>query len=67
VAQRRDRDGFGIDRVGLAGLASAASGSGHQPGRDAHDPGAGAEQVTLEAARQVPAVLEREADLVPLC
>lgn len=66
VTQGGEGDCLGVDRVGLARLASATSGAGHQPGRDAHHTCAGAEQVTLEATGQMPAVLEREADLLPL-
>ena len=38
---------------------------GHQLGRDAHDPLAGAEQVALHPARQVTAVLDGPQPLLP--
>jgi hypothetical protein len=63
LAQRCLRDGQRVDRVGLAWLAARAARGGHQPGRHPHHPVAGAQQVGLQPAGQVPAVLQREGHL----
>jgi hypothetical protein len=54
-----------VDGVRLAVAAGGVAGVGHQLGRHAHDPLAGAEQVALEPARQVPAVLHGPQPLLP--
>jgi hypothetical protein len=61
--QRRPRHRQRVDRIGLAIGAAGGTGVGHELGRDPHDLLAGAEQVALEPARQVPAVLDRPAPL----
>ena len=66
MPQRGHRDGLGIDRIRLAGLSSTTAGAGHQPGRDSHHSVPGAQQVTLQAAGQMPAVLQCKSDLRPL-
>jgi hypothetical protein len=66
VAQRGQGDRLGVDRVRLARLAATPAGPGHQPGRDPDDAVPGGEQILLEAAGQMPAVLQRELHLRPL-
>ena len=65
LAQRRAGDGQGVDRITLARLTRAAPGTGHQLGWHAHDPLAGEQQVALEPAREVAAVLEGKRPLRP--
>jgi len=64
-AQRGPGHGQRVDRVGLATLAPRAPGGGHQPGRHPQDLFPGAQQVGLQPAGQVPAVLGREDPLGP--
>ncbi len=63
LAERDTRDGEGIDGVGLAALATALTGTGHEVRRHPHDRFASPEQVELETSGQVAAVLEREPPL----
>ena len=58
-AQGHAGGGKRIDGVALARLAAAAALPGHELGRHAHDGLARREQVALEAAREVAAVLQR--------
>jgi hypothetical protein len=51
-------DRQGVDRVGLPERAGAVSRVGHQLRRHSQDPFAGGAQVTLQAPREVPAVLD---------
>jgi hypothetical protein len=50
---------MGVDAVGLPAVASAPSRVGHQPGRDAQDSLAAADQKPLKGPGDVPAVLDR--------
>jgi hypothetical protein len=58
-AQRRPRDRDRVDAVGLPAPASAAPRVGHQLRRHAQDPLAACDQKPLQAAGDVPAVLQR--------
>jgi hypothetical protein len=62
-AQRGPRHRQRIDRIGLARGPDRGSGGSHQLGRHAHDPLTNREQVPLQAARHVPAVLHRPGPL----
>jgi hypothetical protein len=62
-AQAGAGDGERVDRVALAERAGRVTGVRHQLRRHAHDPLAGGEQVSLQTAREVPAVLNRPATL----
>jgi len=55
----RASDRQGVDRVGLAEGAGTVAGVGHQLRRHPNDLFAGREQVALQPAREVPAVLDR--------
>ena len=59
VPQDRSGDGSGVDLVGLAGLALAASGLPHQSWGDPHDSLAAGHERPLEVMGDVPAVLQR--------
>ena len=63
LAQGGPGDREGIDGVALAGLATGAAGPGHELGRHADDRLARDEQVALQAAGEVAAVLEGPAPL----
>ena len=65
LAQGRAGDREGVDGIALAGLAADAAGPGHELGRHPHDALARGQQVALEAAREVAAVLQRERPLGP--
>jgi hypothetical protein len=58
-ADRGPRDRSGVDRVGLAELARALAGPGHQLRWHPHHPLTGAQQEALQPARNVAAVFER--------
>jgi hypothetical protein len=59
LAQRRPGNRDGVDAVGLPAVAGAPSRVGHQPGRDAQDSLAAADQKPLKGPRDMPAVLDR--------
>ena len=61
LAQRRPRHALGVDRVGLAVACAPRRAPGHQLGRHAHEALAARQQVALEAAGDVAAVLDRDA------
>lgn len=63
LAQGCAGDGECVDRVALAERAGRATRVRHQLRRDPHDPLAGGEQVSLQTAREVPAVLDRPAPI----
>src|SRR5918995_3500229 len=60
-APRRAGDRERVDRVGLAGLTGAATDAGHHLRRYPNDPLAGAHEVGLQRAREMPAILQRPA------
>src|SRR5262249_13458558 len=59
LAQGSRGDGESVDRVALAKRAGRAARLRHQLRRHAHDPRSGGEQVSLESAREGPAILDR--------
>jgi hypothetical protein len=59
LPERCAGDGDRVDAVGLATITPGAALAGHQPGGDANDPLAAGHQQPLEAARDMPAVLQR--------
>jgi len=59
----RPRHGLGVDGVGLAPRTGGPAGSGHELGWHPHDGLARQEQVTLQASRDVAAVLQGEGSL----
>jgi hypothetical protein len=66
LSQRRTRDRERIDRVRLAERAGSVAHIRHQLRRHPHDPLPGRQQVTLEAAGELPAVLDRPQQLVAM-
>ena len=62
-AQRRPRHRQRVDRVGLAVSPGGVASLGHHLRRHAHDRFAGRQEVTLQPARQVSAVLHRPASI----
>jgi hypothetical protein len=65
LAQRRAGDRQGVDRVGLAAGAGALAGAGHELRADPQHRLAAGHQEALQAAVDVAAVLQGEADLGP--
>jgi len=66
LSQRSARRREGINGVRLACGAGGFADSGCEPGRDPDHGFAGAQQVTLEAPGDVPAILERPSPFAPL-
>ena len=66
LAQSRPGDGESVDRVGLADGAGVVSDSGGEAGADPQDHLPGGEERALEAAVDVAAVLQGEAQLALL-
>lgn len=66
MAQRGHRDGLGVDGIRLAELSATTAGAGHQPRRNPHHPVPGTQQIALQAARQMPTILQGKRHLRPL-
>jgi hypothetical protein len=66
LPERRPGDRQGIDGIGLAEGASGVPGVCHQLGWHAHNPLRGAQEVTLQAAGEMAAVLDRPQPRVSL-
>jgi hypothetical protein len=60
LAEGRPGDRQGVDRIGLAGLATRPAGTGHQLGWHADDALASDEEVGRQAPAEVAAVLQGE-------
>jgi hypothetical protein len=66
MPQRCQSHRLSVDRVRLAAVPACSPSVSHQPGRHPHHPLTSGQQVTLKPAGQMPAVLEREVDVVEL-
>ena len=66
VAQCGQGDRLSLDRVRLARLSRRAASPGHELGRDTNDSTSCRQQIGLQTAGEMAAVLQREADVLEL-